>query len=484
MKLQCLLISLIATTFTTQAVKAEDVPEGLIDRVVAAYGGDAVRELESFVLFDRFLAPATGQSRTPALDNIDDITQRFVRDISNGRAMIDSVFSSRSGKFQSATINDGDNAWNINYRNMTYTESNNGDPYVFGGGAMRTNDGVLAYELYQVRDDVEYLGTETYMSREHHKVRMPFPSSPDLTLYIDTETALISRMVRDNPVLGQLDYVFEDPTSHNGVVYAGTVNFFIDGRPNLLGVKRSAEFNVSLNANMFELPDGVRPDDHERIDTSEMGVTRISDDVHHIGQGPAFTLFVDAPVGLTAVGGGGGLNARLAHYREQTGNHRPLRYQIVTHHHWDHLVGVADAHALGATLVTVEDNVDTIDESIGGLDRSRLLLVEDRMTLGNGRERIEIYEVATAHAARFLVVYLPRHKLLFMADHFNSPNVDDIPTANLNTISMHAALQALDIDIDRIAVAHGARIFNWRDLQRSVEDYEPSDCYANRPVCI
>ena len=42
---------------------------------------------------------------------------------------------------------------------------------------------------------------------------------------------------------------------------------------------------------------------------------------------------------------------------------RPLRYQVVTHHHSDHLGGIGEALDLGATLVTVAGNVEPITEA-------------------------------------------------------------------------------------------------------------------------
>ena len=48
---------------------------------------------------------------------------------------------------------------------------------------------------------------------------------------------------------------------------------------------------------------------------------------------------------------------------------------------------------------------------------------------------------------------------------------------------MYDALQALDIDIRKVAIAHGARIFTMREMQASVEAYSPLGCLADRPVC-
>jgi glyoxylase-like metal-dependent hydrolase (beta-lactamase superfamily II) len=96
---------------------------------------------------------------------------------------------------------------------------------------------------------------------------------------------------------------------------------------------------------------------------------------------------------------------------------------------------------------------------------------------------VEIYDVATIHAKHFLVTYVPSQKLVFIADHLNSPYETGIPTASLNTTTMYEALLALDLDIKKIAIAHGARVFTMKEMQASVDAYSPQVCMADRPVC-
>jgi hypothetical protein len=52
------------------------------------------------------------------------------------------------------------------------------------------SDGKKARDTTVIGDD------ENYLNRLHHTITIPFPSSPDLKLYIDPQTHLISKMVR------------------------------------------------------------------------------------------------------------------------------------------------------------------------------------------------------------------------------------------------------------------------------------------------
>jgi len=144
MRLRCLLLTLLATVPCSHA---EEMPEGLIDGIIAAYGGEAITNLESFMLFERYLAPATGQSHTPALENIDVVTQHVIFDIESENVRFDGLFDSRSGLSQNAVVVNGEDAWNINYRDMTFSEATNTTAYSLAGGMMRTNDALLAHRL-------------------------------------------------------------------------------------------------------------------------------------------------------------------------------------------------------------------------------------------------------------------------------------------------------------------------------------------------
>ena len=144
-----------------------------------------------------------------------------------------------------------------------------------------------------------------------------------------------------------------------------------------------------------------------------------------------------------------------------------------------------EALALGARLVTVGANVETIRTASSSEPESgRFLLVDQRMTLGSGSDRIEVYEVTTMHAESYLLVYAPGTRTLFTADHFGSPYVEGVPTANLNTLSLFEALQPLQLNFNKIVTAHGGRVFTARDLRNSVDAFEDWACPEDRALCV
>ena len=215
-----------------------------------------------------------------------------------------------------------------------------------------------------------------------------------------------------------------------------------------------------------------------------MIVNRLGNGVYHIGQGNAYSIFVDTGSQLIASGGYAGLRDRLARYREETGNYRALSYLVVSHHHNDHLGGVQEALDLGATLVTVAENHEVIaDAAATTPESSRFLNVDGRLSFGDGRRKVELYDVSTIHAHSNLLFYLPGERVLFMVDHFGGPYAEGVPTANRNTVSMSEALAGIDINVSRIVTAHGARVYSMRDFTQSVAEHTHYECPKENAIC-
>ena len=478
------IISLITLLLIPMAAYAGEAEDELIAKVTAAYGGDAVVNLTSYKITEGFIAPASGQSHSPDLTEVGRAKQVLLVDTKNNRAVYDTLFDGRGGQFQNATASDGEKAYTINYPAGTYGDAANADPHSFAGGTMRTSDVVLVYELNKAKDKAKIGDDVLYMNRPHKTLTMPFPLSPELKLYIDARTFLVSKMVRENPQLGQLDYVFSDYREQNGIKFASGTIFSIAGVPNLISTGRDISFNIDLAEDVFALSQGLNKEG-DRIDTSEMLVNKISDGVYHVGQANGYSLFVDTTVGIVGAGGYPGLKDRLKRFQTESKNYKPLAYQVVTHHHSDHIGGISEAVALGARLVTVKDNVQTIKTGVTPAPKDQnIFTMESRTTFGDGRNRVEIYEISTIHATGYLLVYAPADKVIFIADHFGSPFASGTPVARQATVDLLAAIDDLGIDVRKIATAHNARIYDILDMRKSVTAFKPAVCSGDRPVCL
>jgi hypothetical protein len=142
--------------------------------------------------------------------------------------------------------------------------------------------------------------------------------------------------------------------------------------------------------------------------------------------------------GLVGAGGYSGLTNRLQTYHRKSGNHYLLAYQVVTQHHRDHLVGIGEAATMGAKLFTPASNFEVIEEGVTDheLEDSDFVAVTSRMTISEGKDRVELYEVSTARPYAYLVVYVPTEKLIFIVDHMGSRFKQGPPDSGVDRFSL------------------------------------------------
>jgi glyoxylase-like metal-dependent hydrolase (beta-lactamase superfamily II) len=484
MKFQYMLLITAFVSFASfTAAHAGEKEDELIARVVAAYGGDLFTGLSNVKIEDNFMTLTVGQSHVAGETEIGRSKQVLLLDLKEGKFSSDSFNKGRGGDFQGLTIGTGDKAYTINLAANTYGDARSADPYVLVGGTMRTSDTVLAYELNKNKDQATLLEDQRYLNRSHHVIKLPFPQSPDLQLFIDAESYLVSKMVRINPQLGELTYVYSGHKKIDGVTSATGIVFSIAGNPQLISTKHTLTFNNSTT-NAFSIPSGLSKEG-DRVDDEGGVVNKLSDRVYHIGRDGGYSIFIDTSVGVVAAGGYPALTQRFDTFKTESGRYKPLAYQVVTHHHSDHVGGVSEAVELGAKLVTIEDNVAAIQGATTPAPAgSDFLAISSRVTFGEGKNRVEVYEVSTVHAASFLVTYVPSTKTVFIADHFGSAFANSIPDANQATVDMFNALKSLKIDIRKIATAHNPRIYTMQEMSKSVAGFKPASCIDKRPVCL
>ena len=149
---------------------------------------------------------------------------------------------------------------------------------------------------------------------------------------------------------------------------------------------------------------------------------------------------------------------------------KPVRYVINSHTHFDHSGGLRAAVAEGATIITQAQNkpyferafavANTIapDQLAKSGKKARFKTVEDKLVLSDGTRSVEIYHVDDSHHTdAFLMVYLPRERLLVEADSF-TPGPPDAPVPaqpNPNHTNLVDNLARLDLPVDRILPLHG-----------------------------
>jgi cyclase len=118
----------------------------------------------------------------------------------------------------------------------------------------------------------------------------------------------------------------------------------------------------------------------------------------------------------------------------RTISHKPIRYVVNTHYHFDHVFGNSEFAKLGAVVIAQENVKKAMENSardtlknIGeyGLTPKDMkgttlaypvLTYGDRMTIDIGGQQIELFHARQSHTDGDTLVYLPGKKVLFAGD--------------------------------------------------------------------
>src|SRR6516225_5715627 len=234
---------------------------------------------------------------------------------------------------------------------------------------------------------------------------------------------------------------------------------------------RVTDAKVNVPDAAVAVPDNVRgaPPPQQRVVATKLG-----DGVWLMGGSGANSVaveFKDFIAVVEAPASEARSNAVIAEVKKTIPN-KPIRYLVVTHHHFDHSGGVRTYAAEGATLVTDERNKDYFQKIVLGpqsrsLEPDRLsqagpgpLMLQtftDRYAISDGQKSIMLYHVDNLnHAEDMLVAYLPQDKILINADLWGPPPAG-AATANVNlsAVTLFRNIKRLKLDVAQHVPIHG-----------------------------
>jgi glyoxylase-like metal-dependent hydrolase (beta-lactamase superfamily II) len=90
--------------------------------------------------------------------------------------------------------------------------------------------------------------------------------------------------------------------------------------------------------------------------------------------------------------------------------------------------------------------------------RPSFLAVPDKLQIGDASRPVEVHRIVGGpHSDSFVMVYLPREKLLIEADAFTppAPNTPPPALANTNNVNLVDNIERLKLAVDRILPLHG-----------------------------
>jgi glyoxylase-like metal-dependent hydrolase (beta-lactamase superfamily II) len=161
---------------------------------------------------------------------------------------------------------------------------------------------------------------------------------------------------------------------------------------------------------------------------------------------------------------------------------KPIRFLINSHNHFDHTGGVRTAVAAGATIVTQAGNRAYFEKALATKSRinpdlltksgrrARIVTVGDKLEMSDGVRTLQLHRIRdSVHNDTFLMVYLPREKLLIEADAY-TPLPPDAPAPampNANNVNLVQNIERLNLAVERILPLHG-RVVPMAELNRTI----------------
>ena len=148
---------------------------------------------------------------------------------------------------------------------------------------------------------------------------------------------------------------------------------------------------------------------------------------------------------------------------------KPIRYSILTHHHFDHSSGLPAIVAEGATIITHDVNKSFLEKALSARrtlapdsmseskKKPKIETVTEKRVLQDEMRTVEIHHVVgLPHADGMLMIYLPKEKILAYADMFNLPPAND-PVPNppvVGTMVFLENIERLQLEPERIMSVH------------------------------
>ena len=271
----------------------------------------------------------------------------------------------------------------------------------------------------------------------------------------------------DNPVLGDMAVVttYADYKDHGGVKFPARITQTMGGFPVL-------ELNVAevkVNSGAVTVPSPIaRPAIEVTVDKAADGVWFLHGGSHHsvaIEMSDHVILF-EAPLGDART------NAVLDATRKTIPN-KPIRFVVASHHHFDHSGGLRAAAAADAVLMMPEASRPFFEQAYAAPrtlapdtlaksgKQARFSTYRDKHVMSDATRTLELHVLkGNVHAEEFIVGYLPKEKILIVADAF-SPRAPVTQTpANINpsTKNLWENIDRLKLDIQTVLPIHGRMV--------------------------
>jgi glyoxylase-like metal-dependent hydrolase (beta-lactamase superfamily II) len=427
------------------------------------YEGDLVHRNQS-------RRPSPPWERTPT-------SGRLAIDYAGGRVAHESRFSYPGGfaNHQEA-VSDGRQAWIVNHAVGSVAPRQQAALATFQPLLQRLPQGWLHAALER-RATLRDGGAAAYRGRPHRRVHFATANGQAVTLWLDEESALLSKVETLGGDASAGDAVTE--TIFPGYRAAGRLRV-PTGRVVVVAGDTTVDTRYPVVEPDAALPDSLfRPRAGLRPDTAgpprEPTLRTVSPGVHLLhglqGQSALVVELGDSLLVVDAYGDDATSRSALAKLAEALPGKR-VRWIAVTHHHDDHAGGVRGYVDAGAALVTTEGNrawftrvlrsPRTLDPVLDTLRRAEPRPIETfrgRRVFRAGGRTVELRDIGPGpHVDEMLVAWVPEAKLVFQGDLYNPGWDDPTRAGNATTRAFAEWLRRTRLPAERVAGVHGPMV--------------------------
>jgi len=461
----------------------------VLEAAIASYGGrDALRTIENFsVRFDgesvhrnQSRRPDPPYDRTP-------LSGLLVVDLKNGRVSHE-ISRTNPGGFDGHTRLVTDGKQGVLLDLLEKKMSTLGNPsFSNQRERLRWLPHNILLDAGNRSVALRSLGTAVFNKRPHDLITYATEDGQQLTLYLDSQTRLISKFetIFSDVIVGETasETIFPEYQIIEG-------KFKIPTRRILRRAGETTEeiayaeviLSKALSDATFQIPTGFELE--KPAPTNQPSVTKLGEDVYAVRAATGYNVMFAAMNGYIVVFeapiNDSTSNGVIAKIKETVPN-KPIKYVVLTHHHNDHSGGVRAYVREGASIITTPGNrrffsrmvADVFLPSPSGrapiARREFIETIQDKRRTFSDGKRIEIYDIGPSpHAKEMTVAYLPNERILFQGDLLNLPDESGFEGANMTTRHFADWLEKSNLAVDKIIGVHG-RMATPEDLRRALK---------------
>lgn len=466
---------------TTGPVLAGDKENALIDKVVATYGGDKLLNLKSFVVVDKYNSLLYGQSQSPDEVDLSAGHSSTTVDLVNKRKNFRWVRGSKEDFSTQHQLFDGKMGYRIRHTERTMVENESLTYASVDRRHMFYLDTALVLMMNDNRNNATYEGEQHYQGTIHDLIKFTAKGNPEMTMFVNRENGRIGKMRRDYWAGGYFNYNFSDYEKKQGILYAANNYVTRAGQPLNVSVSREIEFNKDVS-NEFIKPTGYGSPGGKSLDFTKMTTKKLADNLYLTGYDWGFSIFYDAGDYFIGAGGYKELTERFESMKAFTGMDKPLKYQVVSHHHNDHLGGMKEAYDLGVTFIVAQENIKDVRRMAKvDIPDNRFIIVDGKGTYADGA--LTVVDYPNGHATHNLMSYFTSAKTLFTADTFLSRQAAGVPNGGEYRQRFKDKLIEAGLKVEHFAAAHSGRVMTAADLDKSIGQVVNEICPKDWDIC-